>query len=113
MNNHQLPIKKLIFLSLIIFTTYSCSKVIGINLSKHEVKLLDTIYYKKKSFKVYDTEWFFLEKNICQFSTSLIRKKTYTGTWSIKGDSIIADFFYQNKKLPKRKSLHIDSVKKH
>lgn len=95
-----------------ILTLSNCSKTIGINLSKTEIKALDTIFLKQTNYAFFDTKWIFYEKNICQFSTNVIRKKTYTGTWSIKGDSIFATFFYRSKNAPKRQSIHINEVKK-
>lgn len=84
----------------------------NLKLSKSQIKELSVVYYKKENFKSFDVEWVFYEKNICQFSTSFIRKKTYIGTWSVKEDSLVADFFYKNKNAPQRKVMHIKSVKK-
>ena len=84
--------------------------MLNLNLSKSEIKNLDTIYYKKQNHKVYDTEWLFLEKNICQFSTTLLRKKTYTGTWKKNGDSIKVSFFYQRKNAPSDKMIAIKDL---
>lgn len=85
--------------------------MLNLNLSKSEIKTLDTIYYKKQNHKLYDSEWLFLEKNICQFSTTLLRKKTYTGTWTKKGDSLKVSFFYQGKNAPSDRMVAIEDLK--
>lgn len=90
--------KNILFLSLI-FVFISCSYTRNINLSKKEIQKLEVIYREKKNHYVYDTEWVFYEKNICQLSTFLIRKKTYTGTWIQKNDTIIASFFYKKNEI--------------
>ena len=101
--------KILIIILLVIFC--SCSRVLNINLSKSEIKSLDTIYYLKKNHKFFDTEWVFLEKNICQMSTIQFRKKTYTGTWSKEGDSIKISFFYNKKNAPTNSMIAIKDLK--
>ncbi|SNZ01358.1 hypothetical protein SAMN06265377_3196 [Flagellimonas pacifica] len=85
--------------------------MLNLNLSKSEIRTLDTIYYKKQNHKVYDSEWLFLEKNICQFSTTLLRKKTYTGTWTKKGDSLKVSFFYQGENAPADGMFAIEDLK--
>ena len=95
----KVNVKIKIFLILILLGGFSsCSKMLNINLSKSEIKALDTIYYKKQNHKFFDTEWLFLDKNICQYSHTFIRKKTYTGTWTTIGDSLKVSYFYKNKK---------------
>lgn len=104
---------KIFIISIItVFIFNNCVRIKGINLSKSEIKSLDTVFSKRIGYKIYTDEWIFYEKNICQFSTTLIRKKTYTGTWSIKGDSIYPSFFY-NKKVIADKAISLNSVKKH
>ncbi len=88
----------------------SCSKMLNLNLSKSEIKSLDTIYYQKKNFKVFDTEWVFLDKNICLYKTTLLRKKTYIGTWTKIGDSIKMNFFYERRNAPADRMVAIDNL---
>ncbi|MEH0154081.1 hypothetical protein V6R21_08015 [Limibacter armeniacum] len=88
----------------------SCSRTVNLNLSKSEIKNLDTIYYKKTNHKVFDAEWLFLDKNICQYSTTLIRKKTYTGTWSKVGDSLKVNFFYEGKNKLADRMIAIETL---
>ncbi len=106
-------ILKIFGISLILILAFNnCARTKGINLSKSEIKSLDTIFSKTIGYKIYVDKWIFYEKNICQFSTTLIRKKTYTGTWSIKGDSIYPSFFYSNE-IVADKAISLNSVKKH
>lgn len=107
---HIFKILLISFVATLIFN--NCAKIKGINLSKSEVKSLDTLFSVRIGHKFFIDEWVFYEKNICQFSTTLIRKKTYTGTWSIKGDSIYPSFFYR-KEVIAEKSIPLNSLKKH
>ena len=102
----------LITVSFSLIALYSCSRTININLSKSEIKSLDTIYHQKSNGKFFDTEWAFLDKNICQFSTTFVRKKTYTGTWTRENDSLRVSFFYSGKNAPIDRRIAIKDCKK-
>lgn len=101
------------FLSLIfILACSSCSKFIGINLTRSKIKDLDTIYYQYQAHKYWDTELVFLEKNICLYSFQVVRKKTYIGTWRPKEDSLEVSFLYKRRMAPVDKTFSIKELKK-
>lgn len=87
---------------LLTFTT-SCNHTRLINISKKEISELDTVYYQKFVQKLWDTEWIFYDKQICQMRTELIGKKTYTGTWKEAQDTLTVNFFYGKKVANERK----------
>jgi hypothetical protein len=65
----MVKIFRILLISIVLFAFNSCSRTLNLNLSKQEIKSLDTVYYLKENHKFFDTEWLFLEKNICQYST--------------------------------------------
>lgn len=90
---------------LLIFIS-SCSKTRSIGLSNKEVKSLKVTYSQEFRHKFWDTKWIFYEKNVCQFTSKFISKKTFTGTWSKKNDTITAYFFL--KKIANERKLILD-----
>lgn len=90
----------------------SCSRTVNINLSKAEAASLDTVYYLYKNHKFFDESWVFMEKNICRITTYFIRKKTYTGTWTIVGDSVMVSFYYHRKNAPVDRSFAVKNLTK-
>ena len=101
---------RLIIVVFLVAVFGSCSRTLNINLSKAEAASLDTVYYLYKSHKFFDESWVFLEKNICRATTSFVRKKTYTGTWTTDGDSVRVSFFYSRKNAPVDRAFAIKEL---
>ncbi len=101
---------KVVSLIIVLLLT-SCARTLNLQLSKKEISELPIVYTKFNNHKFFDTEWVFYEKNICQYSTTLMRKKTYTGTWQIVGDSVQIHFFYKGKRSPTDSSIALKELK--
>lgn len=104
------PIIKILLILIVLTALSSCSRTSNLNLSKSEIKTLDTIYYGSNNYKFFHDEWLFFDKNICQFSTTFLRKKTYTGTWRKEGDSLKVSFFYQGKNAPVDRMVAVEDL---
>lgn len=89
----------------------SCSHTRYINLTKRKISDLDTIYIFKQNHKLFDYEWIFYEKQICQFKQQFIRKKIYTGTWIERNDTIFVNFFYNKKVISDKWKFIINKEK--
>jgi len=106
-------LKKIKYYQLVIFGVFilimpylfSCTHTRLLNLSKKEISELDTVYNQVLSGKLFDTEWVFYEKQICQMKIKFVSTKVYTGTWAEKNDTIHVNFFYGDKIAKERKLL--------
>jgi hypothetical protein len=87
---------------------FGCSNTKNLRVSIKEINNLCVIYSFKKNHYLFDEEWKFYEKNICQYSLTFIRKETHTGTWSQKNDTIVVSFFQNEKNIPKSSIFIID-----